>query len=217
MKFEYFNIPIAGEKFVPTMELRSIEDIEPFSIKKEKLQLPKHNDSPKGKFTCFLNTSKEEICEILNNVHPMILNHGSSYKGYYYDYLKLKTGIISSRIKNPGKMLNELKMERLEDYGIIQDLSANTMTPITIATLAEKNFIYDLEPLTRLMQYQQKLKKIPLIERLTMYFTSIGKLYGSLNYEGYSKGPIFINLDEYNPKSQLTDYSFYDYLMILLF
>lgn len=209
MKFELF-----GE--VPVQELRTLATVEDFTVRKEKLALPKNGDSPKGQFVCFLNTSLENIARILTNEHPMILNKGNAYRGYYYNHLTVRPCIRSKRIKNPGKSKTDLKKERLVDYGIIQSLSNNTITPRTISTLAEKNFVYDMEPVTKLLKYQDKIKKIPLIERLRMYFETIGMYYDGISYPGYKKSAIFINLDEYNPRGLLTDYSFYDYMMILL-
>ena len=209
MKFELF-----GE--VPVQELKSFSAVEDFTVRKEKLALPKNGDSPKGQFVCFLNTSLENIAKILINDHPMILNQGNTYRGYYYDHLTIRSCIQSKRIKNPGKTKADLKKERLVDYGVIQSLSNNTITPRTVSTLAEKNFIYDMEPVTKLLKFQDKLKKIPLVERLRMYFETIGRYYERLSYPGYKKSAIFINMDEYNPRGLLTDYSFYDYMMILL-
>ena len=209
MKFELFGV-------VPVQELKSLSAVEDFTVRKEKLALPKNGDSSKGKFVCFLNTSLENIAKILTNDHPMVFNQGNSYRGYYYDHLTVRTCIQSKRIKNPGKTKMDLKKERLVDYGVIQSFSGNTVTPLTISTLAEKNFVYDMEPITKLLKYQDKLKRMQLIERLRMYFETIGKYYEKLSYPGYTKSAIFINLDEYNPRGLLTDYSFYDYMMILL-
>lgn len=218
MKLEYFQeLPNSKEEFQQTLfELKQLEDIEEFTVRKEKMSLPKKNGSNKGMFVCFLNTSKPEIAKILNNNHPLVLNQGSAYKGYYYDYLSLRSSIKSPRIKNPGKTKMELKTERLEDYGEMQSLSATTITPKISTALANKNFVYDMEPFTRLLKFQTKLNKMPLMERLKMYFTSVGTLYNNLNFMGYEKGPIFINLDEYDPNGSLLEYSFYEYMLILL-
>lgn len=218
MKLEYFQtFPDTREEMQNTvLELRQLEDVVDFTVRKEKMTLPKKNGSNKGMYVYFLNTSKPAIARILNNEHPMIMNQGNSYKGYYYDHISIRNSIKSSRIKNPGKTKMELKTERLSDYGEIQGLSSLTLTPKSIVTLANKNFVYDLEPFTRLLKFQTKLNRVPLLERLKIYFNSIGSLYNNSIILGYDKGPIYINLDEYNPNCTLLDYSFYDYMMILL-
>lgn len=213
MRLEYFDNPLIPKS---VMELRQLEDIEDFTVRKEKLSLPRKNGSNKGMFICFLNTSQDGIVRILNNDHPMLINQSSTYKGYYYDFIRLRTAIKSPRIKNPGKTKSDLKTERIKDYGVIQSSIKNILTPKAIGVLAGKNFIYDMEPLTRLMKYQEKLKKIPLLERLKLYFKSIGALYDSLQFSNYERGPIFINLDEYDPRCPLSDFSFYDLMMIML-
>ena len=217
MKLEYFST-ISDKGRVPesVLELKQLEDVVDFTVRKEKLMLPKKNGSNKGMFICFLNTSIDGIVRILNNEHPMILNQSTTYKGYYYDFLRLRTAIKTPRVKNPGKTKSELKVERFSDYGLVQSGAQNILTPNMISTLAGKNFVYDMEPLTRLMKAQEKLKKIPLLERFKIYFRSVGELYQSIHFPDYEKGPIFINLDEYNPNCGLQDFSFYDLMMILL-
>lgn len=218
MKLEYYKSFIDNREELQStvLELKQLEDIVDFTVRKEKMTLPRRNNTNKGEFVCFLNTSKQGIANILNNEHPLILNQSSAYKGYYYDHISLRLSIKTQRIKNPGFTKSELKAQRLSDYGEIQELSNIIMTPVNIASLNKKNFIYDLEPFTRLIKSQEKLKKIPLIERLKIYFRSIGNLYNNINLVGYEKGPIYINLDEYDPKCTLLDYQFYDYMMILL-
>lgn len=218
MKMEYYQgfIDNPQELHDTVLELRQLEELVPFTVRKEKMALPKKNNSNKGMFVCFLNTSQMGIATILNNEHPLIVNQGSAYKGYYYDYEPLRLSIKTPRIKNVGKTKMELKKECLEDYGTMQGMSSLTLTPKNISTLAGKNFVYDLEPFTRLIKIQEKLRRVPLLERLRIYFTSIGKLYNDIAIPGYEKGPIYINLDEYDPSSTLLDYSFYEYMMILL-
>lgn len=219
MKAEFYQgfIDNREELYSTIYELRQLEDLPDFVVRKEKMSLPKKGGSNKGKFVCFLNTSHSGIVTILNNEHPLILNQSSAYKGYYYAYDDtLRLSIKSPRIKNPGKTKMELKKERIVDYSTMQDLAPLVITPMVPSTLANKNFIYDLEPFTRLIKFQNKLNKIPLVERLRMYFVSIGTLYDNITISGYEKGPIYIDLDEYNPNCTLLDYSFYDYMMILL-
>ena len=217
MKLEYFNtISDKGVLPVSVLELKQLEDVVDFSVRKEKMALPRKNGSNKGMFICFLNTSPEGIIRVLSNDHPMLVNQSTAYKGYYYDFIRLRTAIKSPRIKNPGKTKADLKVERISDYGVIQSNIKNVLTPKSISILAGKNFIYDMEPLTRLLKFQEKLKKIPLLERFKLYFKSIGALYDSLQFSDYEKGPIFINLDEYNPNCLLSHFSFYDLMMIML-
>lgn len=217
MRLEYFNtISDKGVLPVSVLELKQLDDVVDFSVRKEKMALPRKNGSNKGMFICFLNTSMEEIARVLRNEHPMLMNQSSAYRGYYYDFIRLRTAIKSPRIKNPGKTKSDLKIERIADYGIIQSSVKNVMTPNSVVTLAGKNFIYDMESITRLMKIQEKLKKIPLLERFKLYFKTIGVLYDSLQFPNYERGPIFINMDEYNPKCPLSDFSFYDLMMIML-
>ncbi len=198
------------------MEMKKLENVNDFSVTKDKMQMPKKEGSNKGMMVPFLNTSPQSIATILNNKHPRIMNIGSSYRGYYYDFLRVRGSIKSPRVKNPGKTKLVLKKERLKDYGVIQELCPNVITPLNLNTLAQKNVVYDMEPVTRLLSYQVRLKKMPLIERLKTYFKTIGNFYNGLQFQGYEKSPIFIDLDEYNPNCELTDYSFYDYMMIML-
>ena len=217
MRTERFkSIPTSREDYEPIVELKKFDDIEDFTVRKEKVSLPRVGSSNKGYQIYFLNTSIEEISRILKNEHPMIVNHATSYRGYYYNHLLLRKAIITPRVKNPGKTIGELKMERLEDYGLIRSSYQNVITPKSDAVLVGKNFIYDLEPLVRLMKIQPKLKQIPLVERLRLFFMSVGKLYEKTTVMGYKKGPIYINLDEYDPKGTLQDFSFYELMMILL-
>lgn len=198
------------------MEVTKIDAVQNFTVTKDKLQLPKKGESNKGMFTPFLNTSIRNIAYILTNEHPKIVNFGSSYKGYYYNFMDVRGSIRSPRVKNPGKSKLDLKKERIQDYGTMQSLAPNVMTPANLNTFAGRNFVYDMEPVTRLLRFQPKLKKMPLTERLAMYFKTIGNFYLSLQPNGYQKAPIFIDLDEYNPKCDITEFSFYDYMMILL-
>lgn len=220
MKFGFFDDVLESnihqEASEVVMEVKKMDALADFTVAKEKFQLPRKNDSNKGMFVPFLNTSIAEISRILNNDHPRIVNIGSAYRGYYYEHTRVRGCIKSSRVKNPGKTMLELKRERLQDYGVMQDHSPNVITPITLAVFAGKNFVYDLEPVTRLLKLQPKLKKMPLVERLKMYFETIGDFYAKTGIIGYEKAPIFINLDEYNPKCELTDFSLYDYMMIML-
>ena len=198
------------------MELKKLDDVQDFTVNKDKLQLPRKDNSNKGMFIPFLNTSISQIAVVLNNKHPRLLNTGTAYKGYFYEFTRVRGSIKSTRVKNPGKTKMDLKKERIRDYGQMQELSQNTLTPVTLSPLAGKNFVYDLEPITRLLRHQKKLQKMPLIERLRMYFTTIGEYVKATRFNGYDRAPIFINLDEYNPICGLTDYSFYDYMMLLL-
>lgn len=197
-------------------EVARIDSIQNFTVTKEKLQLPKKGEANKWMITPFLNTSLRDIAHILTNDHLRIKNLGTLYKGYYYDFMDVRGSIRSPRVKNPGKSKLDLKKERIRDYGMIQELSPMTMTPVKISTFAGRNFVYDMEPVTRLLRFQPKLKKMPLIERLTTYFKTIGNFYLSINANGYDKAPIFIDLDEYNPKCDIGEFHFYDYMMILL-
>ena len=218
MKLEYYEtLPDNRQEFHETLlELRQLQDVVDFTVRREKMSLPKKNNSNKGMYVCFLNTSKPEIAKILNNEHPLILNQGNAYRGYYYDFVSLRTSIKTTRVKNPGKTKTDLKNERITDYGEMQATASLIQTPRSTSTLAGKDFVYDLEPFTRLIKLQDRLKKISLVERLKIYFQSIGELYKSIIIPNYEKGPIFINLDEYNPNCTLLDYSFFDYMLILL-
>lgn len=217
MKLEFFNT-ILDRGVLPesVLELKQLEDVVDFTVRKEKMALPRKNGSNKGMFICFLNTSIEGIARVLSNEHPLIINQATTYKGYYYDFIRLRTAIKTPRVKNPGKTKADLKVERIKDYGVLQSSVQNILTPIRVSTLAGKNFVYDMDPLTRLMKIQPKLQKVPLLERMKLYFRTIGTLYNDLYFSDYEKGPIFINMDEYNPNCSLTDFSFYDLMMLLL-
>lgn len=217
MKLEYFSsISDRGTVPVSVLELKQLEDVVDFVVRKEKLALPRKNGSNKGMFISFLNTSIGNIGRVLSNNHPMLINQATSYKGYYYDVIRLRPAIKTPRVKNPGKTRADLKAERVRDYGEMQSNVQNILTPARVTTFAGKDFVYDLEPLTRLMKIQPKLQQVPLLERLKLYFWSIGAMYDSLEFPNYERGPIFINMDEYDPKCSLTDFSFYDLMMILL-
>ena len=215
MIMEYYANPQTREELSTVMEMNTLSSIEDFTVRKEKLSL-KEGNSNKGHMLIFLNTSKQEIVKILNNEYKLIVNQGTTYKGYYYDHIRLRTSIKTTRVKNPGKSKKQLKDERLQDYGEIQSLSSLIITPLNLATLAGKNFVYDLEPFTRILSIQEKLRRVPLIERLRVYFESLSSLYNGLNFNGYIRGPILINLDEYNQTVDLNKFQFYDYMMLLL-
>ena len=215
MELVMFGGPDGADKSA-ILEMRQLDTVGDFTVTKDKLQLPRDGSSNKGMFIPFLNTSQEGIATILNNKHPKLMNVGTAYKGYYYDHLRLFKAIKSPRVKNPGVSKMGFKQQRIVKYGTMQELAPNVITPITPATLAGKNFVYDMEPLTELLARQPKLERMPLVERLKMYFNTIGSFYNGLNFDKYKKAPMFINLDEFRPASSLGEFQFYDYMMILL-
>lgn len=196
------------------LEMKSLEDVPNFTVTKQKLHLPV--DTIMDNFVCFLNTSIAGITMVLKNRHPLILNQGNTYRGYYYDALYLYRCIKSNRVKNIGLSKSELRAMRASRYGKMKS-SMSILTPVDVSILTGKNFVYDLDPVTNILTMQNKLTKIPLVEKLKIYFHTIFLLYNQLDYVGYNKGPIFIDLDDYKSSSdKLNSYLFYDYLMLLL-
>lgn len=197
----------------PVLEMNTIEGLEELVVSKEKLQLP--NGSAMNHFVCFLNTDLTDIATVLNNKHRLLLNKGNLYRAYYYDALRLRRAIQSRRVKNIGKSKAELRTDRKARYSTLKAMT-KVITPFDVSALVGKNFVYDMEPLTDVLKLQENLRKVPLTERLRLYFDSISTMYDDLEFVGYERGPIFISMDGYDPSAKLDRFLFYDYMMILL-
>lgn len=197
----------------PVTEVTTFNDLENLTVSKEKLQLP--NDPIMNHFICFLNTDLSDIAMVLNNKHQLLLNKGNYYRAYYYDALSLRRAVQSRRVKTIGKSKAELRTDRKARYSMLKSM-VRVITPFDVSALVNKGFVYDLEPLTDILRSQENLKNIPLTEKLRLYFDTVSTLYDNLEFVGYDRGPILINMDGYDPTSKLNQYLFYDYMMVLL-
>ena len=154
--------------------MNKVEDLKSLVFNTQKLWLP-YDESKrnKGYFIFTLNTPIENISTLLNNEHPKISNNGNIYGAYYYDYLTIPTCIKSKKIVNSGLTKSKAKQERLQYYKQIETLSEEIKTPLNVSSLAGKNFIHDLNPVTDLYSKQDKLKTSTLVMRVKTFFDTI--------------------------------------------
>lgn len=185
--------------------MKHIEELESLTLCRERLFLPfDANHKTKGCMIYSINNTRESLVNIFEDRHLKISNTGNFYKTYYYDYRVLPKSIKSKRVKNSGLTVASAKSDRLANYAFIQNLCPDVKTPLVLKSPGY-NFIYDLNPLTELMEKQDKLKLAPIREFITMYFDTLNAIVGQ-SIPGYNNKGIFIDLDEYkkvNPKYHL--------------
>lgn len=155
----------------------------------------------KGMYFFTLNTTIKSIAELINDTHDRVSNNGNMYKTYYYDYMVLPKSIKSKRVVNSGLTPAKAKKQRLEYYTMIETECKDVITPLTMSSLAGKNFIYDLNPLVDLYSKQTKLKNVMLVEKLRTYFETLHNIVSS-KIDGYTGGYIFVNMDDYKKYSR---------------
>lgn len=175
-----------------------VEELNSLTINKTKLWLPYNSSNrTKGRFFYVLNMPMESIATILNDTHDKISNNGNIYKAYYYDYTILPKCIQSKKVVNSGLKKAQARKNWIFDYQKISSLVEGIKTPIRLNALSGKNFIYDLNPVIDLYSKQDKLNNITLVEKLKVYFNTIGNTV-STKIPDYECSGVFVDLDQYN-------------------
>ena len=204
------------------MELKSAMDLDDLMFRRERFTLPcGESNKQKGFLFYTLNTSIGSIASLLKNENNIILNRANSYNSYYYDYTLLRNSLKIGNVVIPAISYSKAKSDRLIRYNQMKTSLEGIRTPINSTTLRGKNFVCDLEPVIELMKNEPKVKKISLVKKITLFFDTIKK-FTEVNYysdgdlgQPYVKGPIFINLDEMKNYSDISDFHFLKYLIML--
>ena len=150
------------------------EDVKSLTYNHTKLWVPYDtNKRAKGYYFYMLNSPLESIAGILNDTTEMISNAGSIYKAYFYDYEKLPRCIQSKKVVNSGLKMAGAKKQYLQNCALIREQCNGIKAPLRIDTLAGKNFIYDLNPMTDLYDKQSKLKNLTIVNKLKTYFNTL--------------------------------------------
>ena len=203
----------------PVMEMRHIDDIQSMKFTKERIMLPCHILSSRqdGYILPMLSTSLDSIADILQNKHPLMTNTGKIYNSYYYNHLQL-ISIRSPFISASRVPKKKLMLERLSNYDIMASKVGGIRLPKTPNMLHGKNFIYDMTPVVSYLKRMPKLNQAPMLMKIRVYFDAIQKTYEYINgIQGYQDvAPIYIDMDQYEGQSDLLDYHFFTYLLLLL-
>ena len=207
------EIQFYGEESL--LEAKMLNTTPYVKAKRERVSLPYNpNDRLKGYMVFTLNTSIDRIAMLLRGEHNVIFNIGNIYKIYYYDYMTLRGSLKGTTITTPGITLKEAKQQRLVRYGSMKAKMDGVITPIRLDLARNKNMIYDLQPVAEFMKGIPKVSKRGIMEKLTTFFQTIYGHY-SRNFDGYTKGPILVDLDEIKPNMTLNDYHVITYLLTL--
>lgn len=177
----------------------------PFNHSKSNDGTKESTSRNKGFYFFTINTTQESIADILNNTHDKVSNMGSIYKAYYYDYSLLPKCIKSKKVVNSGLTMAKAKKQRLQYYSIMDSLSEEVLTPLTLSPLSGKNFIYDMNPVIDLYDKQKKIQKTSLLEQFRAYFNTVGAIVEQ-QIPKYQGNFVFVNLDDYtkcNKKSHI--------------
>lgn len=204
------------------LETKTAMDLDDLVFRRERFSLPyREDDKQKGYFFYTLNTSIESIAKLLKNEHPLIMNRANSYNGYYYDHTKLRYALTVRSVNIPGVTIAEAKNQRLVRYAKVKDVAEGVRTPINLKMFHGRNFINDLEPLIDLMKKEPKVQKLSLVRKMTLFFETINKFMKYDYYMDdretvkYQKGPVFVNLDDMKNYSDISDFHFLKYLLML--
>lgn len=207
---------------IPVMELKNAMDLDNLMFRRERFSLPCGEiNKQKGFLFYTLNTSIGSIASLLKNENKIILNRANSYNSYYYDYTLLRNSLKIGNIVLPTVTFAKAKSDRLIRYNQMKTSLEGVRTPINSNTLRGKNFVCDLDPIIELMKNEPKVKKISLTKKIILFFDTI-KRFTEVNYyangdtgQPYTKGPIFINLDDMKNHSDISDFHFLKYLIML--
>lgn len=200
----------------PTLEAVSIDKVIPMRYSRDKLRLPSgEEDRMHGYVTYFCNTSQDGIAKVLNNIHPRIINIGKPYKSYYYDYLPLYKFVNAPGVQNTGITRVIGKRDRVVYYTGIKERVEGIRTPITLEAAKGLNLIYDLDPYIRAFKNVKRLRKMSIVQRVSVFFKSMNQ-FMERPLRGYQGNTIFVDLDEYATKKSLNEYHFLTYLLLLL-
>lgn len=196
-------------------EARTINDVPDFVYQRQKVSLPfQSSDRLKGSMIYVLNTSVDGIVELLNNEHRLFSNIGNIYNTYYYDFKTLRGSIQSERVITPGIKMPEAKANRSTAYGLIKSKREGTITPVRLDLARGKNLVYDLQPVANLVKSIERLKKMNFMARCHAFIDTLYHHY-QMPLEGYQKGAIFVNLDEFPKNATLDDGHIFLYLLTL--
>ena len=191
------------------------EDVKSLTYNHTKLWVPYDmNKRTKGYYFYMLNSPLESIAGILNDTTEMISNAGSIYKAYFYDYTKLPRCIQSKKVVNSGLKMAGAKKQYLQNCALIREQCNGIKAPLRIDTLAGKNFIYDLNPMTDLYNKQSKLKNLTIVNKLRTYFNTLN-IFLSNKIEGYTMGGVFVDVDAYNKYTNHDVHILHNLLLLL--
>lgn len=209
------EVLLYGERPMTVMEARTVKDVPGFLYQRQKVALPfQPNDRLKGSMIYVLNTSVDGIVELLDNRHPLFSNMGNVYNTYYYDFKTLRGSIQSDKVTTLGIKTPEAKAERATRYGLIKTKREGTITPIRLDLARGKNLIYDLQPVVDLVMGVERLKKMNFMVRCHALFDTLYHHY-QMPLEGYQKGVIFVNLDDFPKNATLDSGHIFLYLLTL--
>lgn len=199
----------------PVLEMKNAVDLSGLVYRREKFYLPSgESDKRKGYFFYTINTSIDAIGKLLKNEHNLIINRANSYNAYYYDHKSLRNSIVVGTVTLPGISLPDAKNDRIAKYSMVRSSVDGIRTPVNLDVLHGKNFVYDLDPVAVLLKNQKKLQHRSIIVKITTFFNTLKKMM-SRKFDGYTAGPLFINLDEKKNYTDVNDYHFLTYLIML--
>lgn len=206
----------------PVLEMKNAMDLVDLVYRRDRFSLPcGDRDKLKGYLFFTLNTSIGAIETLLKNEHKIILNRASSYNAYYYDYKILRNSLKFGNSVIPGITMTDAKNDRLVRYELIKSKVEGIRTPINLEMLRGRNFVYDLNPVIEMMKKEPRVMNKPLVKKMTLFFNTIKEFVSKEFYineaDGtkYTKGPIFVNLDDQKDYNDINSYHFLTYLIML--
>lgn len=200
------------------LEVHNAMDLSGLNYCRDKFVLPSlDSDKQRSYFFFTLNTSISSIVSLLTNKYSFIQNKSNSYNAYYYNHKLLRNCLRIRNVTVPGVSLADAKTARLVRYNRISSEMNGIQTPIQLDILHGKNFVYDLEPLIELMSNEPRMKKQSLSSKIQVYFNTLKNfILQDLNSQReYTRGPVFINLDDKTAYTDVDHYHFLTYLIML--
>lgn len=160
----------------PVMENRGVEKLEGLVPYRDKFILPFDPGNPKkGRITFLLNVSLSEASSILKGETSRILNRANAYHTYFYDHTTMPTAFVGGGIKKTGKTLRDAKADRLARYTKLDSMAPGVKTPILPRQTLGYNLLYDLTPITELMEENTRLRQKQPIVKAAIFFSAIWK------------------------------------------
>lgn len=207
----------------PLMEMKTAMDLDDLVFRRERFSLPCGKDNKqKGYLFYTINVSIGSIASLLKNENKIILNRANSYNAYYYDHASLRNSLKIGNTTLPVTTVAKAKASRLVRYDQMKSAMDGIRTPINLSTLHGRNFVYDLNPVVELMKNEPRVKKLALAKKINLFFTTIKNflavdyyMNGNNTGQPYVKGPVFVNLDEMKNYSDISDFHFLKYLIML--
>lgn len=179
-----------------------IEDLSSMTFSHQTLLLP-HDKSHKntGSIIYSINTSLDSIVKLLEGDQFGFSNNGL-YKTYFYDYKYLPISLVNDTVKSIPKPITttESKKDLITNHGLISDKSSKVKLPMTSTVAADKNLLYDLNPIIDLFTDNPKIMKQSIRNSVKIYFDIINRAYNhdvNGNKGKYKKHIIMVNLDDY--------------------